>query len=542
MQPTPTHWFRNTVLYQIYPRSFFDANGDGIGDLRGITQRLRYLNGDDDSLGMGAIWLSPFYPSPMDDFGYDVMDHCNVDPIFGNLDDFTQLLEEAHKRSIKVFIDFIPNHTSYMHTWFQESKSSLDDPRRDWYVWRDPGPDGGPPNNWLGVFGGSAWEFDEATRQYYLHSFLTQQPDLNWENAGVREAIKQIMRFWLDMGVDGFRVDAVYWISKDTKFRNDPPNKDFEASSADPYYQLSHINSKQGPKLYKYMGEMAKVLHSYADRFMIVEAAPDFSDISKSYLDLYRNVDASVSAPFNFEGIFTPWKAEAFRAFIDRYQEGMHPLYVPVYCLGNHDHDRLLTRIGEGPARVAAMLQLSLPGMPVVYYGDELGMASAEIAPEDVRDRFELQQPGKGLGRDPGRMPMQWNGSEHAGFSKNKPWLPVNADYTRKNADAQQLDPNSMLNLYKGLLRLRKSSETLRHGSYESFDAGSNIYCFERRLPDETLFVVLNFSDDDAVAKNSILSGKVLVSTYLDEEPPVLNNGELKLRPHEGVILRAEHV
>ena len=539
MQPSSSNWFRNTVLYQIYPRSFYDSNGDGIGDLRGITQRLRYLKGDEDSLGIGAIWLSPFYKSPMADFGYDVSDHCDVDPIFGNLDDFSQLLGEAHKRGIKVFVDLIPNHTSDMHQWFQESKSSRDNPRRNWYTWKDPGPNGGPPNNWPGVFGGSAWTLDDNTGQYFLHSYLKEQPDLNWENAGVREAIRGVMRFWLDMGVDGFRVDAVYAISKDTKFRNDPINKSF-VEGDNPYHRLIHTNSKEGPKLFEYIEVMAQVLRAYKDRFMIFEASPaTLESRSSSYLGLYENVDSSVSAPFNFEGIHSLWKPGLFREFIDRFQAGMHPSYVPIYCMGNHDQPRLVKRIGEQEARVSAMMQLALPGMPIIYAGDELGMAGGVIAPEDVQDPFELQVPGKGLGRDPERTPLQWSSSKNAGFtSADKPWLPVASDYIRKNVDSEKLDPYSFYNLYHKLIMLRDKTEALKYGSYQSVDIDGSVYCFSRHLGSDTYVVLLNFTDNEVEVNNQVLSGELVLSTYLDRKPKKLE-GLYSLRPHEGIILQS---
>jgi len=537
MQPSSDHWFRNTVLYQIYPRSFFDSSGDGVGDLRGITQKLRYLNGDDDSLGVGAIWLSPFYPSPMKDFGYDITNHCDVDPLFGNLDDFSQLLAEAHKRGIKVLIDFIPNHTSNQHPWFKESKKSKDNPRRSWYTWRDPAPDGGPPNNWISVFGGSAWELDDYSGQYYLHSYLREQPDLNWENAGVREAMRQIMRFWLELGVDGFRVDAVYSISKDVSLRDDPINKAYIAGT-NPYYQQIHRNSKEGTKLYEYMGLMTKVLQEYSDRFMVFEASANLYRRSVSYLNLYEHVDPSVSAPFNFEGIHSKWDAKAFKEFIDRFQANMHPSYIPIYCMGNHDQHRLATRIGEKQARASALMQFSLPGMPVIYYGDELGMTDGDIGPEDVHDTFELQVPGQGFGRDPERTPMQWDDSENAGFSKVKPWLPVSQNYERLNLNSEMLDPGSFFNLYKQLLALRQKFEVLRHGSYQSIDVyDEDIFCFERRTQKECMITLINFCDDEVTVVHDILKGEIIISTHPETTMKKVNKS-VKLLPNEAIILK----
>ncbi len=311
-------WFRGSVMYQIYPRSFCDSNGDGVGDLPGIISKLDYLKGRPDSLGVDVIWLSPFYPSPMADFGYDVANHRDVDPVFGTLKDFKKLVADAHKRDIKVAVDFIPNHTSEEHPWFEQSRSSRDNNKRDWFVWAEPKPDGSPPNNWISVFGGPAWEFDEQTGQYYLHSFLKQQPDLNWRNPAVREAMLDNMKFWLDLGVDGFRVDAVAGLSKDKAMRDDPINPDFVPHSGqNPYEQLIHKYSAEGHELFEYLRDMAAVVKSYPQRFMVTEFYPDEDgDVpaeTREYMKYYEHVDATVSAPLNFEGITTEWDATKFR-------------------------------------------------------------------------------------------------------------------------------------------------------------------------------------------------------------------------------------
>jgi alpha-glucosidase len=298
MSGRPPHpYLKGKVVYQIYPRSFYDANGDGIGDIQGIIQKLDYLNdGTPASLGINMIWLSPFYPSPMADFGYDVADYCDVDPIFGTLDDFRELVKAAHRHRIKLMIDFVPNHSSSQHPWFLESRSDLAAPRRDWYIWRDPAPGGGPPNNWLSVFGGSAWEFDDLTGQYYMHSFLKEQPDLNWENPALRAAMKRAMRFWLDLGVDGIRVDAVDWMAKDTLFRDNPRNEKFVAGSDDPYHEYHRLYSQNAPQLFNYLREMAAVVKAYPSGFMVTETYPDRGDIVSEYLRLYENYLSEVSA------------------------------------------------------------------------------------------------------------------------------------------------------------------------------------------------------------------------------------------------------
>ncbi len=537
MQPNAGSWFRNTVLYQIYPRSFYDSDGDGVGDIRGIIQKLPYLRGEEKSLGIDALWLSPMYPSPMADFGYDVMDYTDIDPLFGTLDDFKELVEKAHLRGIKVLTDFIPNHTSHEHPWFTESKSSRDNPRRDWYVWRDPSPDGGPPNNWLSVFGGSAWEYDEATRQYYLHSFLKEQPDVNWDNAGLREAMRQALKFWLDLGVDGFRLDAVYWMSKDPTFRNDPVNPHYEEGKDDPYNALLHRHSRESKRLYAHLNEIARTLKGYPEKFMIVEASPELFDMDESYLRLYRHIDPSVCAPFNFEGLHLPWKADVFRDFIDDFQARMHPDYVPVYCMGNHDVTRLSRRIGREQARMAIMMQLTLPGLPVIYYGDELGMGGVDVPPELSQDPFGKRVPGKT--RDPERTPFQWDVSEHAGFSSATPWLPLGSDHTEHNLEREATHPTSMFNLYRALISLRQKTSALKHGSYRSINTPQGVYGYIRRYAEESMLVLLNFSDESKDIQKEELSGNVLLSTYMDI--PVSSPQTIHLRSHEGIIMRLDH-
>ena len=311
------------VIYEIYPRSFMDSSGDGIGDLKGIISKLNYLQ----ELGVSAIWLCPIYPSPMIDFGYDISDHKAIDPLFGTLEDLDQLIKESHKRGIKLILDLVVNHTSDQHQWFKEARVSKTNDKRNWYVWRDKNASGGPPNNWLSVFGGSAWEYDQATDQYYLHSFATQQPDLNWDNINVRHAIKDIMHFWLKRGVDGFRVDAASWFAKDPDFADDPLNPaitiDHPPSNA--YDRLLHTHSMAQPRLYEYLRELCDVLEEYDDRFMIIEAHFDMLYDVDSYVTFYENIDNRVAAPFNFIDLYLPWSASSFKEFFDEFQEKITP-------------------------------------------------------------------------------------------------------------------------------------------------------------------------------------------------------------------------
>lgn len=531
MSANQIHRLCGSVLYQIYPRSFFDANGDGVGDLKGITAKLGYLRGEPDSLGVDAIWISPFYPSPMADFGYDVSDYRDIDPLFGTLADFDELLSEAHRRGLQVFIDFVPNHTSDEHEWFQESRSSLDNPKRDWYVWKNP-KDGQPPNNWQSNFGGPAWTLDETTGQYYLHSFLNKQPDLNWDNPEVRDAMGHQMEFWLDKGVDGLRVDAVSWISKDPLFRDDPPPTPEDQAKGRDKHQ---IYSQSGPKLYDYLTFMADVVASYDNRFMITEAYPQDWDDVLEYRDFYAHVNAEVSAPFNFAGIFAPWDAESFKRYVDLFMDHLEPTYLPIFCLGNHDRSRLASRVGPESTATAAMLLLTLPGMPTLYYGDELGMTDRQILPEQIQDPFEKNVPGQGNGRDPSRTPMPWDGTDTGGFSSRASWLPL-GDISSQNVTDQSNDPLSLLNTYKRLIKFRSQNPAMSCGSYQSLEIDGRVFSFVREEGKHSLLVLINFSNEIVTIAHESIRGTVKLSTKTLDESSV--SGEITLYPHEGVIIQ----
>lgn len=512
------------VIYQIYPRSFQDTNGDGIGDLPGITSRLDYLH----DLGVTAIWMSPFFTSPQADNGYDVSDYLNVDPAYGTLKDFDKLIAEAHKRGIQVVIDLVLNHTSQEHPWFTESRSSLDNPKRDWYVWRDGKQGERPPNNWLSIFGGSAWQLDETTGQYYLHTFFKEQPDLNWENPEVRRALRNVARFWLERGVDGFRLDAVYWFAKDPLFRNDPINEDYHPHREPLYESLHHVYSKGRPKLYMYMKELADVLMPYKNRYMISEAYPDDALQPDGYMDFYQRINPAVEAPFNFQSFEVEWKAKEFKDFIDRYQKALRPQDTPVYVLGNHDRPRVASRLGEHTTRAVAMLQATLPGTTVIYYGDEIGMKDVDIPAKYRRDQLDQTVPDYDQGRDPERTPMQWSGDKNAGFTTGTPWLPIGADFKTVNVNKQLNDTGSLLNLYRQLLALRKESEVLQKGSYEALEfKNRNLYGFLRSYGDDNLAIVINFSASEQ-AKLS-LPGIVEVSTHGNSHIGTLLPGEGKI-------------
>lgn len=540
-----TTWKQVNAIYQIYPRSFMDSDGDGIGDLRGVIDRLDYLRGSDDSLGIDAIWFSPIFPSPMADFGYDVSDYCNIHPSFGTLDDFKELLDKAHARGIKVMLDFVPNHTSDQHPWFADSRATAGNDKRDFYVWRDPKPDGSPPNNWLSIFGGSAWQFDEQTGQYYLHTFLKEQPDLNWDNPVVRKHMQDVLRFWLDLGVDGFRADAVRWISKDIKYRDDPPNPNWKDKNAtNKFDSLVHKNSRFGKNLFTYLRELTQVIEAYPDRIMIFEDYPDGNYSTKAqYLGFY-GINPKVSMPFNFEGLGAEFYADAYRTFITEFQGMLNPdRHTPVYCFSNHDQSRIVTRLGgEEQARLIALMQLTLPGLPVVYYGDELGMPNTPIAPSEIQDPTAWTSGDITQTRDPERTPMQWDSSTYAGFSTAKPWLPIGPTLLQHNVATQAAEPDSFLSLYKRLLALREQYAILRYGAFETFgELELDIFSFARRLDTQHVFVVLNFGNRPT---NYLLphAGRVICSTHPVDYPALSREGELSLRPYEGVLVEcSEH-
>lgn len=529
-----TTWRQTNAIYQIYPRSFYDANGDGVGDLRGILQKLPYLKGEPHSLGVDAIWLSPIFTSPQVDCGYDVSDYRNIDPLFGGMAMFDELLEQAHQRDIKVMLDFVPNHSSDQHPWFIEAASSRDNPKRDYYVWRDAKPDGSPPNNWLSMSGGSAWQWHEPTGQYYLHSFLASQPDLNWDNPKVQQEMCDVLRFWFDKGVDGFRVDAIWPLSKNFAAGDNPRNPEYYAGEYD-YGSYIHQHSKGGPKLHEYLRIMSDVAAEYDDRFLVYEFYPD--DRFGSRFDQYNAVQQvlpGVSSTFYFEGFQTEWWARKFQEKFDAFGQWHNVL--PVAALGNHDQTRIATKFGMAQAKALAVMQLTLPGVPAVYYGDELGMLDVEISPEDAHDRFSG---GAGLdARDKYRTPMRWDESEYAGFSAVKPWLPVGGHKDWMNVAAQQAADHSFWRLYQKLLALRHREAALRDGEYFTWrDTSDEMMTFGRRHEGVEFYTALNFTDRP-LELDLPRAGRVLASTNAAGEYDVPTR--LTLHPFEAVVVRAQ--
>jgi alpha-glucosidase len=554
-----TQWWQTGVIYQIYPRSFQDTSGpagipDGVGDLNGITARLDYVAG----LGVDALWISPVYPSPMADFGYDVADYTGIDPLFGTLEDFDRLLAAAHERGLRVILDFVPNHTSDQHPWFLASRSSRNDPKRDWYLWHDAAREGDDwqparlryPNNWVSHFSGPAWTWDETTQQFYLHSFLKQQPDLNWRNPEVRSAMYSAMRFWLDRGVDGFRMDVLWLLIKDKHFRNNPPNPEYNESAHDHARHLAVHNADQ-PETHQIVAEMRALLDTYPDtlarspdpepstlsprsnRVLIGEIYLPLPELVRYYSSATlegrpENIDSNSPAtnlsganlPFNFHLIQTRWVAESIAHIIRTYEELLPPGAWPNYVLGNHDQPRLASRIGHKQARVAAMLLLTLRGTPTLYYGDELGIEDVAIAPDQVQDPAEKNEPGKGRGRDPERSPMLWVDAPNAGFTTPDahPWLPLDPRWPQINAATQQREPRSMLTLYRKLLALRRQHDTLHAGGIAEIRAENGVLRYRRTALSDghsTDFeVLLNLGSEET--RVPCRAGTVVLTTILD--------------------------
>ncbi|HEY8970044.1 MAG TPA: alpha-amylase family glycosyl hydrolase [Puia sp.] len=527
-------WWQDGLIYQIYPRSFQDSNGDGIGDLRGVMRRLDYLKG----LGIKAIWISPIYPSPMADFGYDISDYTGIWPTFGTMADFDELLQRIHEAGMKLILDLVPNHSSDEHPWFQESRSSRDNPKRNWYIWRDPKPDGSPPNNWLSVFGGSAWEWDEKTKQYYYHAFLVKQPDLNWRNPEVEKAMLDIMRFWLDKGVDGFRVDAMWHLIKDKQLRDNPHNPDYEPTMAT-YNQLLPVYSTDQPEMHDIIARMRDLLDQYQQRLMIAEI---YLPVNRLVTYYGTNAREEAHLPFNFMLISLPWNPKVLAANIDEY-EGVLPAEAwPNWVMGNHDQPRITSRIGPQQARVAAILLLTLRGTPTLYYGDEIGMRDVPIPKDEIQDPQGLNMPDKNLSRDPERTPMLWDNSEQAGFTTGKPWLRLDKTWMRDNVQVQRQDKYSMLNLYQRLIQLRQREPSLMTGNYKPVFSDHQMLAYIRQKEGRPAFlIVLNLTHRPCYFAPGTLhfKGQIIIDTFPEQEQAPVND-RIDLGGDEGLIVRLD--
>ncbi len=466
-QPVSAPWWQRACIYQIYPRSFADSNGDGVGDLEGIRRHLDHVQ----ALGVDAIWLSPIYRSPMADAGYDVSDYQDVDPIFGNLADAERLIEEAHRRQLRVLFDFVPNHTSDQHPWFLESRSSRDNPKRDWYIWRDR------PNNWRAALNaGSAWTWDETTHQYYLHLFLAQQPDLNWRNPNVIKAMHGVLRFWLDRGVDGFRIDVAHCIGKDPSFADDP--------RCDAGRPLSDFNDQ--PYSHEVLRGLRRLVDGYpGDRVLVGEVNLRGTERIVPYYGTGDELHLS----FNFVSLDAPWDAGAFRTCIREVEALYKPVAAwPTWVLSNHDVMRHRSRYGGSMrrARAAAVMLLSLRGTPFLYQGEELGLENAVIAPEQRVDPD---------GRDGCRAPLPWRSEPPHGWEGTQPWLPFPPAANELAVECQVRDPDSILQLYRRLLQARRASPALQLGDHEELAAPPAVLAFRRWRDEDQRIVCINFSD-----------------------------------------------
>jgi alpha-glucosidase len=469
----------------------------------------------------------------MADFGYDVADYCGIDPLFGTLDDFDRLVAEAHARGLKLILDFVPNHTSDRHPWFQESCSSRESPKRDWYIWRDAKPDGSPPSNWVSNFGGPAWTRDEATGQFYYHAFLKEQPDLNWRNPEVRAAMYDALRFWLRRGVDGFRVDVIWHLIKDAQFRDNPPNPAYLPSQAE-INRFLQVYSADQPEVHEVVAEMRAVLEEFPERVLIGEIY-----LPLERLVAYYGKDLSgAHLPFNFQLIHAAWTAREITTLVNEYEAAIPEGGWPNWVLGNHDQPRIGARVGPAQARIAAMLLLTLRGTPTLYYGDEIGIGKVEIPADAVQDPWERNEPGLGLGRDPQRTPMPWDGSANGGFTSGKPWLPLDPEAATRHVEALSRDPSSILTLYRRLVALRRQHRALSVGSYAPVVTDGDVLAYERQNGSERILVLLNLGPEPhrMPLPESAARGRILLSTRLDREGEDVGP-QVELRSDEGLII-----
>ena len=540
-------WWKNGVVYQIFPRTFADGNGDGSGDLQGIIQRLDYLNDgnldSEESLHIDAIWLSPINKSPMYDNGYDISDYCAIDSVFGTFDDLENLVIQAHQRNIKVILDLVINHTSDEHPWFIESCKSKDNLQSDWYHWQDP-QDGDVPNNWLSYYGGTAWTYCETRQQYYYHTFDKRQPDLNWRNSEVKRAIYDMIRFWLDKGIDGFRLDASSVYSKDKDYRDNPVKK----KNSQEFNSQHHLYDKDLPENHQIIKEIRAIIDQYDDCVLLGETFIS-SGLYESVIFRGANND-ELHLPFTFDFPFSPWYPGHLQKEIIKKE-----LITPndawsVYFLDNHDLNRHLSRWVDcslcdnpvGIAKAAATILLTVKGTPVLYYGQEIGMVDhGNIPSAKLRDRATIVHEGESASRDTARTPMQWDDSAHAGFSFGKdvePWLPVNDNYKEVNAATEFADPDSILNFYKALIRIRKKSKVLQQGSWRTLiHYPYEHLAYIRELDNEEVLVIINFSYEKELEVNEDLdrqNWQVLLST--DYESNIVMNLPKKLKPFETSI------
>jgi alpha-glucosidase len=527
-------WWRGGVFYQIYPRSFADSNGDGSGDLPGIISRLDYLA----ELGVAALWLSPVTVSPNRDWGYDVADYCDIDPDFGTLEDLDTLVTEGAARGIRILLDLVPNHSSDQHPWFVDARRGRDAEHRDWYVWADPASDGGPPNNWVSMFGGSAWELDAASGQYFLHNFEMQQPDLNWWNTDVRDAFDAIVRFWWDRGVVGFRIDVCNMMIKDADLRDNPP-----ATADDPLDQqlmgVKSVYNTDRPEAHDILRRWRSVADTYdPPRLLIGETNVDRLS---TLMDFYGNGHNELHGGFNFVFINAALEADAMRAIVEDVEAMLPDGAWPLWTGSNHDVSRLATRWAAGdPAKVrcALMILLCLRGTPFLYQGDEIGLTDGPIEQADLRDRVGIRFWPHYKGRDAERTPMPWSPAPGGGFgagSAVRPWLPM-ADPTLCNVADQAGDPDSILSFTRRAIARRSGNEDLALGPYRSVASPPNTWVFQRG---QRTAVALNMAE--TTTEIAGLSGSITLATNrsLEGTAPDSANGAVTLAPWSGIVVES---
>lgn len=509
-------WWRGAVIYQIYPRSFRDTNGDGIGDLKGIAEGLDYVA----SLGVDGIWISPFFTSPMKDFGYDVADYCGIDPIFGTFDDFDEIVRRSHELGLKVIIDQVYSHTSDQHAWFQQSRCDRTNAKADWYVWADAKPDGSPPSNWQSVFGGSAWQWDGPRRQYYLHNFLSSQPDLNVHNADVQDALLDAARFWLDRGVDGFRLDALNFSMHDPLLRDNPPSGVPMEQVTRPFdMQIKQFNQSH-PDIPRFLERIRGVIEEYPDRFTVAEVGgPEPLAEMKAFTADNRRLDSA----YNFDFLYAPELTAQLVKTSLQHWDGSPGEGWPSWAFSNHDAPRATTRWSEATdfeqtARLNMLLLLSLRGNPIIYQGEELGLPQGHVAFDDLQDPEAIANWPHTLGRDGARTPMPWCANEpQAGFSTAmRTWLKIDKAHTKRSVDIQQSDPNSTVNFTRDLLDLRNALPAMVSGDSEVLDSPDDVVAFVRHLDDTAVLCAFNLGYEpiDWTPPEEFRSGEIVANAH----------------------------
>jgi len=543
-------WWKKTVVYQLYPRSFCDSNDDGIGDLKGIISKIDYLK----ELGIGTIWFSPFFTSPQKDFGYDISNFVDIDPQYGDMKLTDKLIDEVHKKDMKVVFDLVLNHTSNQHPWFVESRSSRDNPKRDWYFWRD-GNGKKPPNNWRSMVGGSGWHYDKKTDQWYWAQFLPFEPDLNYRNPEVKEAMFEMVRFWLRKKIDGFRLDIVDAIYEDPNLKDNPLSLRYVPSDTDikrffrnPIYTLDH------PDTFQFVRELREVIDEFDNppRFLVGEVVTDI-ETSRRYCG--ENADG-LNSVFLFKSLRTPHKAKKLGDLIELYEKYFPEPLIPTWVFTNHDRMRRITRLGNDidKAKLHAAFQLTVRGVPYIYYGEEISMESPALLQKTSLDEMAIKYKwipqfvfnsmrrmwGESFNRDEHRTPMQWNSSSNAGFCSEdvKPWLPIPESYKDRNVESQTKDPNSLLNCYKRFFKVRKNTAALTSGDIKLLDlkdASKNILSYVRSINNQKAFVFLNFGKKSIKFENPAKDTKFLISTDVNSNP--LEDQKLILTPQEGIVL-----